>query len=150
MFCSNKIVLANLLIVSLASKIYKVEYTPGERKAGISKNNLFSLYDLGINGLISNSIIPIRFASYFSLSVVCKSEVTFCRCCILLTATEYHLPVSKKDVSDVCEVSPVTVNKIHKKLLEHIGDLLPPQQFINKIADDTVEFELKMNVYDLS
>ena len=57
------------LIVSLASKIYKVEYTPGERKAGISKNNLFSLYDLGINGLISNSIIPIRFASYLGIII---------------------------------------------------------------------------------
>ena len=70
--------------------------------------------------------------------------------CILLTATEYNLPVSKKDVSDICEVSPVTVNKIHKKLLEHIDELLPPQQFINQIADDTIEFELKMNTYDLS
>jgi hypothetical protein len=50
----------------------------------------------------------------------------------------------------VCEVSPVTINKIHKKLSEHVAELLPSQQFINKIVKDTIEFELKMNVYDLS
>ena len=56
-------------LVSLASKIYKVEYSPEERKSGKSKNTIFSLYDLGIHGLITNSIYPIRIASYFGIIV---------------------------------------------------------------------------------
>ena len=70
--------------------------------------------------------------------------------CILLTATEYNLPITKKDVSEICNVSPVTVNKIHKKLIEYSSELLPPLEFIEKIEHDSIEYELKMKTFDLS
>ena len=55
------------LIASLSSNTKGVDYVWQKRSQGKSKMNLFKLFDLGINGIISFSNFPIRIFSIFGL-----------------------------------------------------------------------------------
>ncbi len=57
------------LIASLSSNTKGVEYVWQKRLQGKSKMNLFKLFDLGINGIISFSSFPIRIFSIFGFIV---------------------------------------------------------------------------------
>lgn len=60
------------LIPDLGLKIYKVSYDQPIRKRGITKNNFFTLYDIGMLGIISHSLVPLRLATMlgFLISVL--------------------------------------------------------------------------------
>ncbi len=62
------------LIASLSSNSIGVEYTWQKRVKGKSKMNLFKLFDLGINGMISFSNFPIRIFTFFGILI---SSVSF-------------------------------------------------------------------------
>lgn len=49
------------LISELTNEISFVEFAQPLRKYGITKNNFFSLYDLGMLGIVKNSRAPLRF-----------------------------------------------------------------------------------------
>lgn len=51
------------IICELGFPIKQVDFLQPKRVGGISKNNLYTLYDIGILGLISNSLVPIRIAT---------------------------------------------------------------------------------------
>ena len=53
------------IISELGFKIARVNYTQPRRERGITKNNFFTLYDMGILGIISNSKVPLRIATFF-------------------------------------------------------------------------------------
>jgi len=53
------------IISELGFKVATVNYTQPRRNRGITKNNFFTLYDMGILGIISNSKVPLRIATFF-------------------------------------------------------------------------------------
>ena len=50
------------IIAEVGYKIALIEYTQPARRQGFSKNKFYSLYDMAILGIISNSKIPLRLA----------------------------------------------------------------------------------------
>ena len=51
------------IVAELGFKYATVPYTQPSRKRGITKNNLYMLYDLGVQGIINHSKIPLRIAA---------------------------------------------------------------------------------------
>lgn len=51
------------LICELGYPIKTVDFIGQRRKAGISKNNFYTLYDIAMLGIVSHSMVPIRIAS---------------------------------------------------------------------------------------
>lgn len=60
------------LIPEIGLKICKIEYDQPIRKKGITKNNFFTLYDIGMLGIVSHSLVPLRLATMlgFSISII--------------------------------------------------------------------------------
>lgn len=60
------------LIAEIGLKIYKIKYDQPIRAKGITKNNFFTLYDIGMLGIISHSQVPLRLATMlgFSISII--------------------------------------------------------------------------------
>ncbi len=52
------------LICDLGYKVETISFKQPARKRGLTKNNFYTLYDIGILGVISHSKIPIRFAAF--------------------------------------------------------------------------------------
>ena len=61
------------LLAEVGYKVYKIPYTQPKRNKEVTKNNFYSLYDIGILGIISNSKIPLRMAIFigFIASFLC-------------------------------------------------------------------------------
>jgi polyisoprenyl-phosphate glycosyltransferase len=51
------------IVAELGFKYAAVPYVQPSRKRGITKNNLYMLYDLGVQGIINHSKIPLRIAA---------------------------------------------------------------------------------------
>lgn len=51
------------LVAEIGLKIYQIPYDQPVRVRGITKNNFFTLYDIGMLGLISHSMVPLRIAT---------------------------------------------------------------------------------------
>jgi len=60
------------LVAEIGLGIYKVPYDQPIRAKGITKNNFFTLYDIGMLGIISHSLVPLRIATMtgFLISIV--------------------------------------------------------------------------------
>ena len=60
------------LIAEVGENINTIEFKQPERKAGTTKNNFFTLYDIGILGVVKHSRKPLRFMTLlgFSASLV--------------------------------------------------------------------------------
>lgn len=60
------------IISEVGFRVAKIPYTQPRRERGISKNNFFTLYDLGILGIINNSKVPLRMATFigFMLALI--------------------------------------------------------------------------------
>lgn len=52
------------MVAEVGFRVAKITYNQPVRVRGITKNNLYSLYDIGILGIISNSKIPLRLAIF--------------------------------------------------------------------------------------
>ena len=52
------------IICDLGYEIKKIIFNQPKRGGGISKNNLYSLYDIGILGIVNHSKIPLRLAVF--------------------------------------------------------------------------------------
>ena len=57
------------LICEIGFPIGIVPFTQPRRKRGVSKNNFYTLFDIGMLGLINHSTIPIRLASFFGFII---------------------------------------------------------------------------------
>ena len=55
------------IIADIGFKQIGVSYDRGKRVHGNSKFNLNSLINLGIDGIVSNSVVPLRFSLYFGI-----------------------------------------------------------------------------------
>ena len=52
------------MLAEVGYKVYELPYNQPGRVRGITKNNFYSLYDMGVLGIISNSKIPLRLAIF--------------------------------------------------------------------------------------
>ena len=52
------------LICDLGYSVETISFKQPARKRGLTKNNFYTLYDIGILGIISHSKVPIRFAAF--------------------------------------------------------------------------------------
>lgn len=57
------------MISEVGFKTALIDYTQPARIRGITKNNFYSLYDMGILGLINNSKIPLRFLVFLGFTM---------------------------------------------------------------------------------
>jgi len=55
------------LVCELGYSIVTVEFKQGKRLRGVTKNNLYSLYDMAMMGFVNYSLVPIRMASFFGI-----------------------------------------------------------------------------------
>lgn len=55
------------LIAELGYEVKTIPFLQPRRMRGLSKNNFYSLYDIAILGVVSHSLVPIRFASLFGI-----------------------------------------------------------------------------------
>lgn len=63
------------LVADLGYKIKEISFFQERRSRGLSKNNFFTLYDIGMLGIISHSTVPIRLASLFGFLIGCLSLI---------------------------------------------------------------------------
>jgi len=52
------------MLAEVGYKVYELPYNQPSRVRGITKNNFYSLYDMGVLGIISNSKVPLRLAIF--------------------------------------------------------------------------------------
>lgn len=64
------------LIAEIGFKTAKIPYTQPARPRGISKNNFYTLYDMGILGIINNSKVPLRIATFLGFLLSFASFMT--------------------------------------------------------------------------
>jgi glycosyltransferase involved in cell wall biosynthesis len=55
------------MICELGFEIKEIPFIQERRKRGISKNNFYTLFDIGMLGVINHSNIPLRLASFFGI-----------------------------------------------------------------------------------
>ena len=64
------------MIGEIGYKVETIEYDQPVRTYGITKNNFYTLYDLGVLGIINYSKVPLRLAIFFSVVIGLISTLT--------------------------------------------------------------------------
>jgi len=57
------------LVCDLGYPVKTIEFKQPRRPRGVSSNNFYTLYDMAILGIISNSLVPIRFAGFLGFGI---------------------------------------------------------------------------------
>jgi glycosyltransferase involved in cell wall biosynthesis len=57
------------LICELGFPIKQITFNQPRRLRGVSKNNFYTLFDIAILGIVSHSLVPIRFASFLGIFI---------------------------------------------------------------------------------
>jgi glycosyltransferase involved in cell wall biosynthesis len=57
------------IVAELGYEVKQIPFVQERRARGISKNNFYTLFDIGMLGLINHSTIPIRLASFFGFII---------------------------------------------------------------------------------
>ncbi len=57
------------MVAELGSDYYKLKYTQPARSKGKTKNNFYTLYDIGMLGFVNHSKLPLRMASFIGFIV---------------------------------------------------------------------------------
>lgn len=81
------------LVAELGFKHATIPYAQPKRVRGFTKNNLYTLYDLGIQGIVNHSKIPLRLATMIGFA---SSVVTFATALVYLAMKLlfwYNLPI---------------------------------------------------------
>jgi glycosyltransferase involved in cell wall biosynthesis len=55
------------LVAELGYEIKQIPFIQEKRERGLSKNNIYTLFDIAMLGVVSHSVIPLRIASFFGL-----------------------------------------------------------------------------------
>jgi polyisoprenyl-phosphate glycosyltransferase len=63
------------IVAELGSNYYKINYTQPVRFKGKSKNNFYTLYDIGMLGFVNYSKIPLRLAGFIGFFVAVVSLI---------------------------------------------------------------------------
>ena len=61
------------MVHQLGFKVDTIKFVQEKRLGGVTKNNILTLFDMGIDGIIKHSNLPIRFFSFIGFfgSLVC-------------------------------------------------------------------------------
>ena len=57
------------LICELGYSTKLIEFRQPQRKKGFSKNNIYTLYDIAMLGVVNHSVVPIRMAALFGFGM---------------------------------------------------------------------------------
>lgn len=57
------------MVAEVGYKVAKIDYNQPVRIKGVTKNNFYSLYDMGILGIINNSKVPLRLAVFLGIII---------------------------------------------------------------------------------
>ncbi len=57
------------LLCEFGYPVKTIQFNQPRRQRGVSKNNFYTLYDIGMLGLISHSLVPIRLAGFMGLII---------------------------------------------------------------------------------
>jgi len=64
------------MIAEVGFKVAKIDYNQPIRMRGITKNNFYTLYDIGMLGIINNSKVPLRLATFLGFIIGFMSIMT--------------------------------------------------------------------------
>src|SRR5262249_29402260 len=81
------------IVAELGFRYATVPYAQPQRFKGISKNNAYALYDIGIQGIVNHSKIPLRLATLLGF---CASIVSMLAAAVYLVMKLlfwYNLPI---------------------------------------------------------
>jgi glycosyltransferase involved in cell wall biosynthesis len=81
------------IVAELGFRYATVPYTQPRRARGITKNNFYMLYDLGVQGIVNHSKIPLRLATILGF---CSSIVSLAAACVYFVMKMlfwYNLPI---------------------------------------------------------
>ena len=81
------------IVAELGFRYATVPYTQPQRTSGITKNNLYKLYDLGVQGIVNHSRIPLRLATILGF---CSSVVSLAAAFVYFVMKMlfwYNLPI---------------------------------------------------------
>lgn len=77
------------LISELGYPVKRIEFIQPERKFGISKNNIYTLYDIAILGIVSHSNLPLRLCSFAGYALSFLSFL-MCTTYIILKSNNWY------------------------------------------------------------
>ena len=81
------------IVAELGFRYATVPYTQPKRTRGITKNNVYTLYDLGVQGIVNHSKIPLRLATIIGF---CSSVVSLVAALVYFVMKMlfwYNLPI---------------------------------------------------------
>jgi glycosyltransferase involved in cell wall biosynthesis len=81
------------LVSELGFRYATVPYTQPKRFKGITKNNAYLLYDLGVQGIVNHSKIPLRLATMLGFCSSVLSLVAACVYLVMKLLFWYNLPI---------------------------------------------------------
>ena len=81
------------IVAELGFRYATIPYTQPKRAAGVTKNNLYRLYDLGMQGIVNHSKIPLRLATMIGFVASVLSFTTAVGYFIAKMLFWYRLPI---------------------------------------------------------
>jgi polyisoprenyl-phosphate glycosyltransferase len=81
------------IVAELGFRYATIPYTQPRRLAGVTKNNLYRLYDLGVQGVVNHSKIPLRIATMIGFFASVASFTTALGYFVAKLLFWYRLPI---------------------------------------------------------
>ena len=81
------------IVAELGFRYATIPYTQPKRAAGVTKNNLYRLYDLGMQGIVNHSKVPLRLATMIGFVASVLSFTTAVGYFIAKMLFWYRLPI---------------------------------------------------------
>jgi glycosyltransferase involved in cell wall biosynthesis len=81
------------IVAELGFRYATVPYTQPQRTKGITKNNLYMLYDLGVQGIVNHSRIPLRLATLIGFFSSVVSLIAALVYFVMKMLFWYNLPI---------------------------------------------------------
>jgi glycosyltransferase involved in cell wall biosynthesis len=81
------------IVAELGFRYATVAYTQPQRTSGVTKNNFYRLYDLGLQGIVNHSKIPLRLATLVGFASSLVSFLTALVYFVMKMLFWYNLPI---------------------------------------------------------
>ena len=81
------------IVAELGFRCATIPYTQSKRTKGATKNNLYALYDIGIQGIVNHSKIPLRLATLLGFGSAVLSLLAAMVYLVIKLLFWYNLPV---------------------------------------------------------
>ena len=81
------------IVAELGFRYATVPYTQPQRTRGVTKNNMYALYDIGVQGIVNHSKIPLRLATIAGFCCSIASLAAACVYFVMKLLFWYNLPI---------------------------------------------------------